>query len=443
MKAAKSVADEGVPSDLDIGNVDSPTPEMHESLDVALDAAGIGFEGEEPTPSAIETPEASAEEPVIEEPAKEPAVEDDPAVEKPKDEPKTDKPLVVEETPEEKEQKRVEELSAIDLDKVEPPAGISPRNLVNFDRLRDVAKLHKSRVDELERTVQELKTTAPQSVLAEEEKKELEELRNFRKIFDTENDPEFKRQFDERVSSVDEDVLTILKSNGLPEKVEQDIRAIGLGNVSPKFWEQQILPRLSFVERERVQRRLAERADISDQRKREIEKFTSQRDQVLQEREERQFKQFEEERGAIMHHVEELTKDIPWARRVEIPEKAAKEERAKMEAHNKSVEELEVRFNEALFPPTPQARAEIAAAAVASIRLAGSVKDLSTRLAAADTRAKQLEAELSKIKSAGRVPGGQRMARRPSDSVDPNETMKMSNDDAIEQGLQAAESSLS
>jgi len=236
MKAAKSVADEGVPSDLDIGNVDSPTPEMHESLDVALDAAGIGFEGDEPTPSAIETPEASAEEPVIEEPAEESVVEDESAVEKPKDEPKTDKPPVVEETPEEKEQKRVEELSAIDLDKVEPPAGISPRNLVNFDRLRDVAKLHKSRVDELERTVQELKTAAPQSVLAEEEKKELEELRNFRKIFDTENDPEFKRQFDERVSSVDEDVLTILKSNGLPEKVEQDIRAIGLGNVSPKFW---------------------------------------------------------------------------------------------------------------------------------------------------------------------------------------------------------------
>ena len=289
----------------------------------------------------------------------------------------------------------------------------------------------RQRVEELEK-----RTSAE---LPAEEKKELEELRTFRKIFDTENDPEFKKQFDERISSVDEDVFAILKNNGLPEETEKQMRDLGLGKVNSKFWEQQILPRLPFVDQERVRRRLAERADVDDQRVKEVEKFQSQREQTLREREERQLEQFRQEQQVVVQHVEEIRKGIPWANPLEIPSKATKEERARIEAHNKYVEELEFRFQDALYPATPAARAEIAAAAVASTHLASSVNDLGARLKTSNERVKQLEQELSKIKSAGRIPSGEPTARQPRADVPDN---FKSDDEAIEAGLQAAESSL-
>lgn len=443
-KSAKSVTDEGVSSEFDLGNVPEPTAEMFASLDKELDEAGIRFEGdpEPPTPAA-EPPAPAADEPPVS--GEEPPV---PAADEPpvsgEEPPSTDEqppvPAAPEETPEQVEQRRVEELKSIDLDKVEAPAGVSPRNLVNFDKLREIAKIRTKEAETLKQRVTELESRQPESALVEQEKKELEELRTFRKIFDTENDPEFRRQFDEKITSVDDDLIAILKKNGLTETTENSIRELGVGNVSSKFWEQEILPRLPLIDQERVRRRLAERADMNDQRAREIEKFQSERGTFLQRQEEQQLQQFQQERDAIIKHVEDLRKDIPWAHKKEIPPKATKDEIAKIESHNRHVDELEFRFQDALYPANPQARAEIAAAAVASTVLAASVTDLSTRLQESNKRIQQLEAELNKTKAAGRIPIGDNGTRsRPTET---GPTKFASDDDAIEAGLSAAESAL-
>ena len=258
MANEKSVTTEGVPQELDLGHVEPPTPDAMNSLDEAMREAGIFEPGDGPAPATEPEPE----------PATDPGDELPPDASKEQTE--ADPVPTPEETP--------TDLSAIDLDAIEPPKDISPRNLVNFDKLRDVAKHFKmqaARLPELEQQLQQFQTSQP---LPDDVLNELAELRTMRKIFDTENDPEFKKQFDEKVQGIDDDVLSILRKNGLPEETEKQLRQLGLDKVAPKWWENSILDKLSFVDQERVRKRLAERADISENRAKAIEQFQSNRE---------------------------------------------------------------------------------------------------------------------------------------------------------------------
>jgi len=434
MSTEKSVTSEGVPPQLDLGNVDQPSETQVADLDAALDAAGLGDEIVEPT-KIVEPAEPAepAESATVEEPS-EPEPESTPEAGGEEAKP-ADKAV-------DEAAKKAAELEALDLDKVKAPEDVSPRNLVNFNKLRDVAKHYKAQVQatetrlrELEAKAQELETRPAQPPA--EIIKELAEHRQFRKLFDAENDPEFKRQFNEKLQALDTDVLSILRKNGLPEDAEKQLKALGIDKVSAGWWESEILPKLPFVDRERIQKRLAERADVLDQRSKELEKFSSQRDQWLEHEKSQVAERFQQEQTQIDQHLELLTQNVPWARYQEVPATASRDERAKIEAHNQSVADLEQNFRNFLFPKNPTERAEVAAAAVASTKLAGAVDDLASRLRESNSRAEKLEKELEAIRSAGRSPSARPANRRAaSEAPDPS---KLSDEEAIEAGLMAAE----
>jgi hypothetical protein len=429
MSTEKSVTSEGIPPSLDLGNVEPPNEDSINSLDEAMRAAGIvdAFEDSPAAPEktsepAPETPSADAENPAKAQEPETPA-EDAEAAQPESIEPKSS------------------DSAELDLDAIQPPADISPRNLVNFNKLREVAKHYKteaSRLPELETRLRELESH--QTGIPENIEKELNELRAFRQVFDTENDPEFQREFNEKIGNLDEDILAILRKNGLPEDTEKQLREVGLDQVAPTWWEKSVLEKLSFVDRERVQKRLAERADIHEQKHRELEKFASRREEYLQNSETQRAQEFQNFQSEIYQHVDKLTSNVPWARYREPSKNASEAEIKEVAQHNKIVEELEKNFQEALFPSSAQARAEVAAAAVASTRLASSVQDLATRLQDANGRAEKLQKELDAIRSAGKAPSSRPAARKAASES--GDQTKLSDEDAIEQGLLAAESAM-
>jgi hypothetical protein len=432
MANEKSVTNEGVPQELDLGHVEPPSEESMNSLDEAMRAAGID--------DGIKFPEESRSV------AKETAIEPEQEVPAPSDEKPLDPNQPADSqtaAPEAKTEPPEGGYDSVDLDTIQPPQDISPRNLVNFNKLRDMAKHFKTQAEilpQLQQRLQELErrnVQVPQDVA-----KELEELRTFRRVFDTENDPEFKKQFDGKIESLDNDVLSILMKNGLPEDTAKQIKQVGMDKISPKWWEETILSKLTFVDRERVQKRLAERADTIDQRHQEIQKFQQDRESFVQREQQERVERFNKTEEEIYGHVEQLTENVPWARYQELPEGATPEQIKQIEAHNASVEELERQFVHALFPETSQARAEVAAAAVASTKLAASVQDLSTRLTDANSRAEKFQKELEAIRAAGRPPSARQTGTRAPASSERPDPLKMSDEDAIEQGLMAAESAL-
>jgi|688.fasta_scaffold154475_3 hypothetical protein len=423
MAKQKNVTEEGVPSSLDLGNVETPSQSDLDNLEEAMTAAGITDE-DTPAPSPATTSDADTQ--------------TDPSA------PDTQEGLTegIDSKPVQESEPVIpsNDYDAIDLDRVSAPEDVSPRNLVNFNKLRDVAKHYKTQaaaVPELQQQIASLRNSAS---LPEQYAKELSELRMFKKIFDTENDPEFKQQFDEKVQSLDQDVLAILMKNGLSQETANQIKSAGIDKISPQWWENSIFKKISFVDRERIQKRLAERADVVEQKSKEIERFNQDRETYYARQQEQLVEQQQQLESQIYDHVDVLTAKVPWARYQEIPPNATPDQVKQIESHNLTVQELDKQFQEALYPTTPQSRAEVAAAAVASTRLASSVQDLSKRLTDSNVRAEKLQKELDAIRSAGKSPSARSSSRKASS--DGPETGKLSDEDAIEQGLLAAESAL-
>jgi hypothetical protein len=420
----KSVTDEGVPSELDLGNVPSPSVDDISNLDSALDDAGV-FDGNETSPKVDE----SAQTQPTDEPANDQAQA--PAPEAGDGEKQTA------EQQQASEQNKTEDISKIDLDNIQPPADISPRNLVNFNKLREVAKHYKEQADAIpkyEQYIEHLKQQQgqpPEQLLAE-----LEDHRKFRKIFDAENDPEFQQQFNNRITTLDTDVLEILKKNGLPEETENKLKSIGLDKVPAEWWEESVLPKLNFLERERVQKKLAERADVVDAKQKEVEKFSSRKDEYFAEQQQLVQEAVAQENNQIYSHLDVMTQQLPVARYMEMPENASKEDHARITAHNATVSEMENHFQSALNARDPKERTEVAMAAVASIYFAKEIEALQQQLASANGQAAKFAKELEAVRSAGRAPSSRSGTRKPNEGADP---MKLSDEDAIEQGLLAAE----
>jgi hypothetical protein len=410
----KSVTDEGVPSELDLGNVPSPSVDDISNLDSALDDAGV-FDGD-----------------------KEPAKIDENAQTQPTDESGVDQNQApAPETDAAGQQTKKEEIPDIDLDNIQPPADISPRNLVNFNKLREVAKHYKEQAESVpkyEEYIEYLKqqqSQPPEQLLAE-----LEDHRRFRKIFDAENDPEFQQQFNNRITTLDTDVIEILKKNGLPEETENKLKSVGLDKIPADWWEESVLPKLNFLERERVQKKLAERADVVDAKQKEVEKFSGRKDEYLAEQQQLAQEAVAQENNQIYGHLDVMTQQLPVARYIPMPENASKEDHARISAHNATVSEMENHFQSALHASDPKERTEVAMAAVASIYFAKEIEALQQQLASANGQASKFAKELEAVRSAGRAPSPRSGVRKSNEGVD---QMKLSDEDAIEQGLLAAE----
>lgn len=427
----KSVTDEGVPSELDLGNVAAPTSDDINSLDKALDAAGVFDSPENESQSSQPTEQSTTEQ------SQDPAVDPNQPTEDEQQQSESEQSQDPTTTPQ-GEQKPADKIEDIDLDKIQPPADISPRNLVNFNKLREVAKHYKEQAEkatEYEKYIahlQQQQIQPPQELLAE-----LEDHRKFRKIFDAENDPEFQRQFNERINVLDSDVLSILKKNGLPDETEAKLKSIGIDKIPADWWEESVLPKLNFLDRERIQKKLAERSDVVDAKQKEVEKFSSNKEQYFAEQQQKINQYFEQEHQQIYGHLDELTQQLPQARYINVPKDATPDQIAQVEAHNRTVNEMESHFQEALNARDPKDRTEVAMAAVASIYFAKEIEHLQSQLQASNSQAAKFAKELEAIRSAGRAPAPRTSgARKPSEGIDP---MKLSDEDAIEQGLLAAE----
>jgi len=416
----KSVTDEGVPSELDLGNVEAPSNDDLNSLDKALDAAGVFNQDNSVQPETNEATQTQPTDPV-----------------QPSEGQTTPDGQQPDQQLDQKDASKTEDPSTIDLDKIQPPSDISPRNLVNFNKLREVAKHYKEQADKAVQYEQYIdylrqqKSEPPQELLSE-----LEDHRKFRKIFDAENDPEFQQQFNDKIGTLDSDVISILKKNGLPEETEAKLRAAGLEQVPADWWEENVLPRLNFLDRERVQKKLAERSDVVDAKQKELEKFSSRKDEFFAEQEQKVQQFREQEQNTIHTHLDVMTKELPQARYMEVPRNATQDQIVQIQNHNNTVAEMEGHFHDALNASNPQDRTEVAMAAVASIYFAKEIDHLQSQLQAATNQSAKFAKELEAIRSAGRTPAPRSGVRKAGDSIDP---LKLSDMDAIEEGLLAAE----
>lgn len=317
---------------------------------------------------------------------------------------------------------------------IERPRNLSEKNQSNWRKLQETASNYKKQADEAAQLRQKLEE-AQQQVKTPDD---YEELRRFRAIFDIQNDPEFRSKFEKPISDAKENIYRILKANGASEEVIKSIEeAGGPDKIDSKWWKANAIDRLPLTEAERLKRNLVDVVELKEKQQFEIENATKNADQYYQQKAQQNEEWYHNTTNEIDTYMDQVTKDLPWARFKEPPSNATPDQIREVEQHNAAVGSLAEKFNSALWPTSAQDRANVAAAAVFSHVLTEQLRVEQASKVKMSEQLKKLTEENNRLKSAGKLPRQNVSApNRVSNSL--GDRLKMSSADAIDAGLDEA-----
>jgi hypothetical protein len=319
---------------------------------------------------------------------------------------------------------------------IEQPRNLSEKNQNNWRKLQETASTYKKQAQEAEVLRQKL---AEAEARPTQTPPDYEELRKFRAVFDIKNDPDFKSKYVEPLNNAAESIYGILKKHGASDEVIDNIKkAGGPDKVSDEWWQKNAINKLPFQDSERLKRGLLDIYDLKDKQQSEIENAAQNAEKILEERKNASVESYRRDTEQITNHLQEITKEIPWARYQEIPQGATEEQVQAAQKHNQMVAQLEQKFNAALWPTDAVSRANIAASAVLSDVLAGQLRQDQARMAQMAEQLKKLTEENSKLKGASKVPRQNVSTQSTIKTSSLNDRIKMNSMDAIDMGLNEA-----
>jgi len=401
------VTGHGNPS-LDADPIDEET---ENAIDAALDAA---MDGEDPVQEEVQ-------EEVLEQPE-----EIQPE--------QTEEPAPQAEIPQEPVTPQVE----IDpeIQQIEPPRNLSEKNQSNWRKLQETASTYKKQAQEAESLRQKLveyeqKPPAPA---------DYEDLRKFRAVFDIQSDPDFQNKYDVPINQAKANIYGIMKQHGASDELLQSIEAQGGPDKIDQKWWQSTLSKLPMTDAERLKRSIVDVADLSEKRVGEIMNSAQNAEQYYASRDEALVERFSKQEEESINYIQEQIKvqKADWALPKEIPAGATPEQRKAIESHNAQAAQLEQLFYGAMYPQTPQARADVAAAAAMSHMLTNQLRTEQSVRQKLDAQIKQLTEENNRLKGAGRMPRQNLATASSNKPASISDRLKMSSADAIDMGLDEA-----
>lgn len=351
------------------GNV---APHMDEELDAALDKAfsSKGTPAPEPKPKEAPVEPVNPKEPVKTESKVEPKVEKAKAPEG--DLPNPDS---VDQTP----AKKQDGWNAL-------------KN--NYKRAHKMVADREEEIKRLKAGLADKSTTTTKEV--EALKNEIKELSKYRTMIDIQADPEFVSKHDQplaKASGALKEMLMGMKVS--KELVDQiDFRNTKLMDEITGHIEEH----MDKFQAKKFQRKVEEILDIMEKRDETLSEHGKNYAEFMEQKKKESSIKGAENEGRMIRHLESVTiakdKDgnvlFPFLNKIEPKEGATQAEADQATNHNHLVEVMQKKLNEAMKYEEPEARAELAVAAV-------SAHYLKAQLNAAIQKIKGLEAEVAKI----------------------------------------------
>jgi hypothetical protein len=319
---------------------------------------------------------------------------------------------------------------------IEQPRNLSEKNQSNWRKLQETASTYKQQAAEAEILRQRLaeaegkRTEAPQ---------DYDELKKFRAIFDIKNDPEFKSKYVEPIQNAKESVYNILRKHGAGDEVIKSIEAAGgPTRVADDFWRQDAFSKLPLTDSERLKRGLVDVSDLQEKQEAEIANAAEHAEEILVQRETVNREWYDNTVKDIDNTIDEITKELPWARYAEPAPNATPEQLAQIQKHNETVSGLAQKFESALWPTTAQERANVAASAVFSHVLTEQLRTEQAQKSALMQQISQLTTENNKLKGSSKIPKPSINTPANNKSSSMHDRIKMNASDAIDLGLDEA-----
>lgn len=326
---------------------------------------------------------------------------------------KTEKPKKDEPKTEDTESELPEDDS--DLEKIQAKPGAAPHVVKSIGDLkagikksREVARQFKAAVAAKEQEIEVLKGTMGK--LPADVEKELQGLRNFHQLFNAQGDPVFQKEYDERILKSEDGIYAILKKHALPDKVLAEIKSTAAKNggeiESWKRWPDLINKLDNPLDKQTLLNALQDRRNAVAARQGQLEKLQQDRDGFYRDL---ATKDRAEKDKWASEVAQAATKDVSgeeWAQEKSVPEGASAEAKKLAEEHNAKVAEYGKKWQENtvnLYKRDPKTVATLAFAAVRAGHFKVQADQFQAKMEKAEERAADLEAQLAKIKGAGRI----------------------------------------
>lgn len=302
-----------------------------------------------------------------------------------------------------------------DIDALKPKPGVPSHVVKSFDEMRSRLKQERATartaLAELEKVRTETAALKESTgKLPDDVAKELEGLRKLSLLTQLENSPQFQKEFDGKLAETDGKVFDFLQRHGLAPKVIEEIKAAAkkaggdieawprLGELVDAF--KNPVDKAEFLgtlktRRDIIGARSARLAELGESREKFFEAFGKQEEQA---------------QGEFAKGIEQATIPLAatneWILSKEIPANATKEQREALEAENETVKQRVDSFGNyvrGIWSRDPKQAAEVSLKAVEADMLREQVESLTGERDKASTRVKELEAQLAKVRSAGRM----------------------------------------
>lgn len=302
-----------------------------------------------------------------------------------------------------------------DLDALQPKPN-APQNIVkSFSELRAIAARERSSARayqaELENARKEAAALKEASgKLPPEVEQELEGLRKFNLLFQAENDPAFKKEYTEKIAAAETGIFSLLARHGLSDTIVEEIKSAAKadkGNIeSWPRWAELVNAFTNPLDRQEIIDALKARRDAIGAKQTKLSELGQSKEKFMAAVEERQKSEQLEFAWAVEKKSIDLAAANDWILEQEIPANADENQRSVLEAKNAEVKKRADAFSgnvRAVYSRDPDKTAEVALKAVEADYLREQNAELTTERDKAVARNRELEAQLAKIKNAGRL----------------------------------------
>lgn len=243
-----------------------------------------------------------------------------------------------------------------DFEKVVLPPYTKPKSVEAFATVKQMAR---EKLAAVEREKAELTAklaaaeAATKPVATPEAEKELTDLRNFRLKFDVEADPSFKA-WDTSIKENEELIYAKMKAAGVDEASIKKIQELGGPGVID--WEA-LASKFPAPLKRYIEGKVFENEDLAEKKKAAVAEAQKNSAEFVRTRQEEIYKGTEGRQKETLAAFDEFRPNMAWLKEAPIPPTATPEEKAKLEASNALVKQVETDMQEAFSDDSPRMRA--------------------------------------------------------------------------------------
>lgn len=323
------------------------------------------------------------------------------------------------------EEKKTEELpSEEEIDKLQPRPGTNPKTQDDFRSMKEATKKAIARAKQAEAALKahQESQSSGQGKLDPEIEAELKELREHKRMVEAENDPAFQKEYGDKIKTAEDGFFNFLTTHPrlqLKKETADKIREMGIDSEQGRAAIGSLLKKINEsgdpLLYSEAMAHIQARSSVVREREQKIQEIRANSENFWKNKQEAEKTNLTQWAGVFDKEFAKASagengQPPEWLAFKPVPENATPEQKAAIEAHNKSMEPLQARFKDMVVKIHGRDPKEIASAMFRSFAYEQQEKALKAKEAEVETLKREVDELKAIAKGVKRISEPSRVA---------------------------------